>query len=133
MANKFYQLLLHSFDSKLSDTHQKQLDNAVETSEELQRLKNEHVKMRTSIMSFQQTSFSPFFAERVLSRIQQQKESIVDLFRLVFRPVAVAALLLIIIFTSYNIGRANSFTLVAALGIQKPSLEQKLALEVPFE
>ena len=128
-----YRLLFHSFDAEIPEALKGVMEEETGSSAELQRITQEVQRMRKTLQSTPPPAFSPFFAERVLARIQRRTESIAERFQNAFRPIAVGALLLTAIFTSYNIGRTNSFSVYAALGIQRPSLEQKLSLEIPLE
>lgn len=133
MKKNNYHLLFHSFDAEIPEGLREELEEESASSAEFQRIKREVQSMRRTLQTTPPPAFSPFFVERVLARIQRRSESIAERFQNAFRPVAAAALLLIAIFTSYNIGRTNSFSVEAALGIRPPTLEQKLSLEMPLE
>jgi hypothetical protein len=133
MKKNNYHLLFHSFDAEIPEALREELEEETASTAELQRIKREVQSMRRTLQTAPPPAFSPFFVERVLARIQRRSESIAERFQNTFRPIAAGALVLIAIFTSYNIGRTNSFTVEAALGIQRPSLEQKLSLEIPLE
>ena len=107
MKKKDLKLLLHSFDKELKSGDQKLLDEALEKSAELREQKESIIKMRNAISNTKTEVFKPFFAERVMSKIYSlEKPSSKDiefesLFS-IFRPVAVSAVVLIIMFISYN-------------------------------
>jgi hypothetical protein len=133
MNNVLYDLILRSTDSTLSENEAKKLQELLNTSPDAQQIRNELLQLKQLTESKNSSSFSPFFTERVIARLQEPKESLADRFFSVFRPIAFSALVLTVLFSSYNILHVNSFTLFAPLGIHSQTLEQKLTLEVPFE
>lgn len=133
MNKKLYDLLYRSIDVPLTPDEQQQLTAALASSEELRSLRNDLLSLREDAAMKEPVTFSPFFVERVLARLDRHTESMADRFSAVFRPIAYGALVLVVLLTSYNLVRTNSISLESALGIQRPTLEQKLSLEVPLE
>lgn len=133
MNKKLYDLVFRSMDSTLSRDEQNQLSQALQSSDELQHLHNELRSLRDAASMKSPVSFSPFFVDRVLARLEQEAESLTDRFIKVFRPIAYGALVLAVLLTSYNLFRTNSVSIESALGIKTPTLEQKLSLEVPLK
>ncbi len=133
MDTNLYNLLLRSFDAPLAEAERRDLDNALEASEEFRATRQEIINLRAELQSAGHQSFKPFFAERVLERLRDPQQSLADYFVAVFRGVAIGAVALVLICSAYNISRANAFTLESALGIHQPTLEQVFALEAPFE
>ncbi len=133
MDNNLYNLLLRSFDAPLAEAERRQLDGALEASEDLRETRQEIINLRAGLQAAGYQSFKPFFAERVLERLRTPQQSLADYFVSVFRSVAIGAGVLVVICSAYNISRSNAFTLESALGIHQPTLEQVLALEAPFE
>jgi hypothetical protein len=104
---KILELLYRSFDRTLSEKQQKRLDEALKNSEELRREKNRAIKLRKSASDTAKLSFNPFFAERVLSRIEtvQSKnglEAYYQSLKVVFRRVAVAGAVVMLGLLLYN-------------------------------
>jgi hypothetical protein len=133
MDNSLYNLLLRSFDAPLAEAERRQLDSALEASEDFRAARQQIINLRAGLQATGHQSFNPFFAERVLEHLRTPQQSIADYFMSVFRGIAIGAAVLVIICSAYNISRANEFTLESALGIHQPTLEQVLALEAPFE
>ncbi len=133
MDNNLYNFLLRSFDTQLTEGERRQLDNALASSEEIRTMRQEIVSLRRRLQPTQAQMFKPFFAERVLERLTDPRQSIAEYFVSAFRNIAVVAAVLVIICTVYNISRENSLTVDSALGIHHQTLEQVLALEEPFE
>jgi hypothetical protein len=133
MDNNLYNLLLRSFDAPLTESEQRRLENALTSSEEFRTAKEEIVALRLGLQGLKGEKFKPFFAERVMERLNTHPLSMAEYFVSVFRDVAIGAAVLVIICSAYNISRENTFTLDSALGIHHQTLEQILALETPFE
>ena len=129
MDSKIVKLLYRSFDTSLNPEEQKKLDEAMEQSDQL-RKESERIKIiRKKLEANKEQSFNPFFADKVMQRIN--KISIMDnnelfyesLFK-VFKPVMVAAILLIIGISSYNIANTRQFSLEGVLAVPEVTLEQ---------
>ncbi len=133
MDNNLYNLLLRSFEEPLAESEQHQLENALTSSEELRSAKEEIVALRRRLQGVKRGTFKPFFAERVMERLNNPELSMAEYFVSVFRDVAIGAAVLVIICSAYNITRENSVTIDSALGIHHQTLEQVLTLEAPFE
>lgn len=130
MSETIHALLLRSFDAELTTDEQSRLDEALADSESL-KLEQEQLKiMRDAIGRGASRSFRPFFAERVMNRIQtiQQDALVFDPFfeslKNLFKPVLITAVVLIAIMMSYNAVRHEG-TLLAS--------ESSVTLEEAFD
>jgi len=133
MNKYFYNLLFRSFDDSLDEEEQRRLDDALAKSEELRSSRQNFTDLREKLHSLDQGSFKPFFSERVIDRLRSGERIVIDFYLSAFRTVAVGAAILVVIFTSYNIGRTKALTIESALGIQRPTIEQMLTLEEPIQ
>ena len=133
MHSIWYDLLLRSFDITLTPTEQQKLDHALRESPDLRKAQEEILQMRNAFSSSAEVSFGQGFTAQVLQRIAARQQSIVFRFETVFRPIAVGALLLVMLLCTYNATRANTVTLTSLLGIHEPTLEQTLGLEAALE
>ncbi len=133
MDNKLYNLLLRSFDAPLAESEERQLENALASSDELRTARDEIAALRFGLQGVKEEKFKPFFAERVVERLNNQQLSMDEYFVSVFRNVAIGAAVLVVICSAYNISREDSITLDSAFGIHHQTLEQIFALETPFE
>lgn len=108
-----HDLLLRSLDAELTADEQKQLDAALAESEELRREAEQLDLLRQNVTNSTPQSFSPFFAEKVLSQIRTEKslkneaESFFDALFASFRPVALAAAVIIFVLLSFNAFQNN--------------------------
>jgi anti-sigma factor RsiW len=133
MNRSFYNLLLRSLDSPLTDDERRALDAALASSEELRSAEKNLAAMRSAIRSAGEGGFKPFFVERVTERLRRPQESVDDYFVSVFRTLAAGAAVLVILLSAYNISQTNAVSVESAFGIHHPSFDQVLTLEVPFE
>lgn len=128
MNPKMLELLYKSFDASLTPNEQEELERALIDSEQLREEKEKLTQMRESISSTAKNSFNPFFANRVMQRItSQKKESNEELFFesliSLFRPMAIAAVLLVVVLTSYNLVTDNFFSSQDSPPLSELSLE----------
>jgi hypothetical protein len=102
-------LLYRSFDEPLTDTERLQLNEALEASNELRAMQKELEGIRSALSSMQVKSFKPLLAERVWQRIQtgteqgKTEELFWESLMFVFRRIAVAAIVALLIILSYNL------------------------------
>lgn len=122
----YLDLLIRSFDSELTAKERKELNNALAMSESLRLEKEKLSALRQVISGSAVKQFRPFFVDRVMSRISNFKtkedilfESILS----VFRPIAVTAIMLLIVLLTYNINTNNTISLNAALNTPTVSIE----------
>lgn len=130
MDKKELELLYRSFDDVLTPEEQKQLEKVLASSKDLREEKKRVVSMRNAVSGSGVQSFKPFFAERVMRRIQQLKptEKSPDLFfeslMAVFRPIAVGAAVVVIILLSYNMIKSDRLSLAGAFAEPEVSIEE---------
>ena len=110
---KVLKLLYRSMDSDLEDKDQKKLDEALEKSEELRKEKEKVLVQRRAVADSSSQSFSPFFADRVMNRIEglgQKKnglEAFYESFMATFRKVAIVSAAVLILLISYNVIKSD--------------------------
>ena len=129
MDKKLKDLLYRSFDSDLDPKDKKLLEEALSQSDEFRREKEMIILLRDKVQQGKVTSFRPFFADRVmekirsLNRIDESEQFFESLFVL-FRPITIAAAVLIIIIAAYNITSSDQFSLEGALGIPEVTVNE---------
>ena len=118
-------LLIKSLDSKLSASEEKILKNALNDSEELANERDRLLDLRQSLKTSRANSFANGFEDRVMAKIQggNNEEFSRYLFR-VFKPVAIAAILLIIITASVNVWNSEQISLDGIMAINDVSPEE---------
>jgi len=125
MKNRYHDLLLKSLDVTLSAAEQEMLRSALADSEALRKEKEKLLKIRSTISETAVTEFPPGFEVRVMSTIarKNQVEIVADLFA-VFKPVAIAATILIVLIASINIMQDDEFSLNNLYSTGEVSIEQ---------
>jgi hypothetical protein len=129
MDEKIVKLLYRSLDAALTPAEQEQLDAAVKKSKELKKEKKRLVAVRGKIELHKEKSFKPFFTEKVMQQINRTAMIgfndifYQSLFKL-FKPVMVAAILIIIAISTYNIANTRQISLEGALAVPQVTLEQ---------
>ncbi|MDZ7335704.1 MAG: hypothetical protein ONB33_12265 [candidate division KSB1 bacterium] len=129
MNQKLLSLLYRSFDGQLSPAEQKQLDQALSDSAALRAEKNRIEQLRSMISHSGHRTFRPFFAEKVIQKIRDYRrpaESFVDSLITVFRPVAIAVTILLVVLLSYNLFMSEDKSLSSAFAEPEIKLEQAL-------
>ena len=130
MKNEDLELLYRSFDDSLTPEEQRQLIDALSNSKALRDEKNRIVTMRKAVSGSAARSFKPFFAERVMQRIenirqkQTKKDPFFESLLAVFRPVAMGAAILMIILLTYNMIKSDRLSLAGAFAEPEVTLEE---------
>ncbi len=129
MDEKIKMLLYRSFDTELSPEEEEQLRLALRQSEELRIEKEKIAALRDDITSGKSQSFEPFFADRVMGKLydmenKKEEEYFFEWLFALFRPLAIAATILIIIAIGYNIGSSGQISLEGALAIPDVTLDE---------
>ena len=111
--SKALKLLYRSLDVDLKVKDQNRLDKALEESEELRKEKERILVQRQALANSSSQSFSPFFAERVMHRIEglgQKKnglEVFYENFMTAFRKVAIVSAVVLVLLISYNVIKSD--------------------------
>ena len=110
---KILKLLYRSLDDDLKDKDQKKLDEALEKSEDLRKEKERVLAQRQAVADSAGQSFGPFFAGRVMNRIEglgQKKnglEAFYESFMIAFRKVAIVSAAVLVLLISYNVVKSD--------------------------
>lgn len=132
MSKRIRKLLYKSFDHELSQEERRLLDEALAASKELREEKAGIESMRDTVSAAAADSFGPSFPERVMQRIKTEKrkasqsEMFFESLVRVFRPVAAAAMIVLIAIAAYNMSVNGSVSLTGALGQPDVTLDQVL-------
>lgn len=134
MNKKILKLLYRSFDDDLDEKEQKQLEEALENSEELRKEKEQIEAQRQAISDSAVKSFKPFFAERVMSRIQAigEEENTLEAFyetlKTVFWRFAIAGAVIMIALISINLLIGESLSTDEAFYVSELTFEEAFQL-----
>lgn len=116
------QLLYESFDRELNEREKNILNFALIDSEELQREKESIILMRNKLNNQAESGFSGSFINKVMSEVQRlskQKDNY-EFFEnvyMLFRPVVIAATLLIIALISLNFIKSENISIEDAIAV----------------
>jgi hypothetical protein len=112
-VRKVLKLLYRSLDGDLKAKDQKKLDEELEKSKELCKEKERVLAQRRAVAASAGQSFGPFFAERVMNRIEalgQKKnglETFYESFMAAFRKVAIVSAAVLVLLISYNVMKSD--------------------------
>jgi anti-sigma factor RsiW len=137
MNKKALDLLYRSFDGKLSEEEQRQLEDALDDLPALRKEKERIAAMRGAISASAAKSFRPFFVERVMRRIasigekKRNREMFFESLQFAFRRVAVVGAMVIVILVAYNFVKTGDLSVTGVFGMPQETLEE--VLELPFD
>ena len=127
MDKKIKKILYLSFDTDLTAEEKKLLEDVLAESEELRKEKEQLGGMRKAIASEQKENFKPFFADRVMQRIDsldnpvEKSEQFFASLLSLFRPVAVIGATVVFILTAFNVYQGRDLSLSSIMGIYEES------------
>jgi len=110
MNDKMVKLLYRSLDNPLGEKKQRTLSEALQNSKELRKEKERILAQRRSITEAAPSSFGPYFAEKVMEKIESlhtKKKNGLELFyetfKTMFQRVAIVSALILLLLVSYNL------------------------------
>ncbi|OPX35132.1 hypothetical protein B1H10_01950 [candidate division KSB1 bacterium 4484_188] len=130
MNKKLRELLYRSFDADLKEEEKKVLADALSRSAELREEQRQIETVRQKLSATTASSFEPFFADRVMRRIYREQkpkselESWFEPLMSIFRPIAVAAVFIILLLMSYNMISTKQISVQGALAISNVAVEE---------
>lgn len=127
MNHKIKKLLYESFDRGLNERERNILNAALAESARLRKEKEDIMQMRNELSSQNGQKFKPFFVDQVMNEIRawkDQKDSneYFDYISVLFRPVAIAATILIIALVSLNFIKSDRVSLEGAIAVPEVTI-----------
>ncbi len=116
MDKKILKLLYRSFDEGLDEKGRKQLEEALHKSDELQQEKRRILLQRQAAADSRQSAFKPFFAERVMGRIESlgKKKNGLEIFYetllAMFRRLAFVGGVILLFLLIYNLRTGDALS-----------------------
>ena len=116
MDKKILNLLYRSLDGELNETEMQQVREALRQSEELRREKERILAQRRAIAESPKPSFKPFFAERIMNRIESMgekkngQEAFYETLLVMFRRFALAGAAILIILLLVNLSTGDALS-----------------------
>lgn len=135
MNKKIKEILYRSFDSPLGAEEARMLDDALKESEELRREKEAIEDMRQALAAKESEGFGPFFAEKVMNRIdgleagEEPSARFLESLMAYFRPIAIITTTAVLILLAINLKTGGNWSIQSALGLEEE--ENELLYEVP--
>ena len=133
MNKKIQKLIYKSFDTTLSAREKQQLDRAAQESAEVQKQLHELEILRRTAAK-QSASFQPNFTERVVKTIAATKAQVQDDFfaalSFMFRRIAIAGAVSVILMLSVTLFRDNSSTIISDYAQSQTTLEELIVPSV---
>jgi anti-sigma factor RsiW len=137
MNERIVELLYRSFDTGLSAQEERDLREALESSEALRREKERIEAVRGMVSTAGANTFKPFFAERVMRRVADLREgrngmvTLLEWLTRVFRWVALVGAAVAAGLVVLNLVQADGISLAAVFGISDVPIEE--IIELPVE
>jgi hypothetical protein len=109
MHRRILKLLTRSMDVELAAPDLARLEAALKESEDLRRTRDELLAVRRAAADSAASGFSPGFADKVLAgtrlavRRPQKADAVFDSFKTVFKPLAVASAILLVLLVTYSV------------------------------
>jgi hypothetical protein len=128
MDKKSLELLYKSLDEPLTGPEKKSLDDLKERFPRLIEEEKQILSMRQKLKLSKVESFSPYFAERVMKKLdptagKHQQADFFDALMTAFRPVAIATSMAIVGLLIYNFSTGDLSSLETILGVPEFKIE----------
>ncbi|MGE5352782.1 MAG: hypothetical protein ACM3P0_11910 [Acidobacteriota bacterium] len=130
--SKLELLIYKSLDSKLTGDESVLLQNELQNSEEFLKLYKQIIEMRKAVSSSAETSFDPFFEQRVLSKLSmpetkaQPLSGLTESLTLSFRKVVLIGSVVLLALISYNVASGENYSIENIMGTYSAPLEYAL-------
>ena len=118
-TEKAEDLFIRSLDQTLSLTENELLLNSIDADPLLKEHLQEFVTLRETLKSKQLASFGPYFAQKVVHKIQQAGEQIDRQIVFFFKRYQLAAAGVVIALLALNIMYAETFSIPSILGVEE--------------
>ena len=118
-TNEIEDLFLRSLDQTLSDTEKGQIVNALKTNTGLAKDISQYKSIRESILRSKPATFGPYFAQKVITKIQNLRVEIDKQIIFFFRKYQLAALGVFIALLAVNVIFSDQVDIPSVLGIKE--------------
>ena len=118
-TNEIEDLFLRSLDQTLSDAEKEQLVNALRTNQGLAKDVSQYKSIRESILRSKPATFGPYFAQKVITKIQNLRVEIDKQIVFFFRKYQLAALGVFIALLAINVIFSDQVDVPSVLGIKE--------------
>lgn len=120
-ADEVEGLFIRSLDETLSDAEKHQLTEALQVNATIARELLEHKNIREILLRKGSATFGPYFAQKVINRLQNARIQIEQQIVFFFKKYQLAALGVLIALLALNVIFADQLDLPSVLGIEDTS------------
>ena len=124
--NEIEDMFLKSLDQPLNDSEREILKKAIESDPELKKNLSGYNQIRESLLRGEEATFGPYFAQKVITRIQGMREELDQDIIFFFKKFRLAALSLTIALLTINIIFSDKLNIASVIGI-----EESVAVDEP--
>ena len=117
--NEIEDMFLKSLDQPLNDSEKEILQKAIESDPELKKDLSGYSQIRESLLRSEGTTFGPYFAQKVITRIQSMREELDHDIIFFFKKFRLAALSLTIALLTINIVFSDGLDIASVIGIEE--------------
>jgi hypothetical protein len=113
MDRRLLKRLIRSMDTDLPAPERARLEAALEEMEDLRRTRDELLAVRRAAADSATPGFAPGFSDKVLAgtrsavRKPQTADVVFDSFKTIFKPLAVASAILLVLLVTYSVTRGD--------------------------
>ena len=118
-TNEIEDLFLRSLDQPLSDAEKEQLVNALRTNSGLAKDVSRYKSIRESVLRSKPSTFGPYFAQKVITKIQNLRVEIDKQIVFFFKKYQLAALGVFIALLAVNVIFSDQLNVPSVLGIKE--------------
>ncbi|CAN5340628.1 hypothetical protein BH09BAC3_BH09BAC3_07680 [soil metagenome] len=115
-------MFLKSLDQPLTDSENDMLKQAIESDPELAKGLSGYNKIRESLLRKEEATFGPYFAQKVIVRIQGMREELEHDIIFFFKKFRLAALSLTIALIAVNIAFSDRLDIASVIGIEESAV-----------
>ncbi|MBY0433830.1 MAG: hypothetical protein K2U26_06950 [Cyclobacteriaceae bacterium] len=120
-ATEAENLFIRSLDEDISEAERQQLSEALRSHDGLAQQLEKHRTLRERMVRKDNASFGPYFAQKVINRIQSLRTEIDDQIVFFFRKYQLAAIGIFVALLAINILFAEQVDVASVLGLQEAS------------
>ena len=118
-TNEIEDLFLRSLDQTLNDAEKEQLVNALRTNHGLAKDVSQYKSIRESVLRSKPATFGPYFAQKVITKIQNLRVEIDKQIVFFFKKYQLAALGVFIALLAVNVIFSDQLDVPSVLGIKE--------------
>lgn len=117
-TDEFEWLYLQSLDGQISDRQRSQLSEMLSGNHLYQKEADQFTTLRTLVMQREESSFSPFFAERITHHLKNLKSEIDYQIFSFFKKYQLAALGIVVALVVFNLLQSEQLSIASFFGFE---------------